>query len=317
MRDQPHQANDRRHQTISQRLLTRTMSIAYQGEPGAFSEAAARRISPDAQLVACRTFEEVFAAVEAGSADYGVRADRELDRRQHPSQLRPAGRARPADRRRGRAAGRPPSAGAAGRHDGAAAPRLLAPAGAGPVRAVSAHAERRRDHRDLRHRRQRQDGRRRAASRTPRRSPRRGPARCSGWRRWPRRFRTSTTTSRGSWSSAGAPFNDASPDKTSIVFSLPNEPGSLFKALSVVRAARHRSDQARVAADSRAALGVPVLRRHGGGARRAAVRARAGAPRRVRADAADARLVRELEDARGPAARSLRGGLVTYCAAIR
>src|SRR3977135_2227298 len=48
------------------------MRIAYQPEPGAFSEAAARRISPDAPLVAHRTFEEVFASVEAGSTEYGV-----------------------------------------------------------------------------------------------------------------------------------------------------------------------------------------------------------------------------------------------------
>ena len=48
------------------------MRIAYQGEPGAFSEAAARRISPDAPLIACRTFEEVFDSVEAGSTEYGV-----------------------------------------------------------------------------------------------------------------------------------------------------------------------------------------------------------------------------------------------------
>ena len=41
------------------------------------------------------------------------------------------------------------------------AARLLASAGAGAVRALSAHADRRRDHRHLRHRRQRQDGRRR------------------------------------------------------------------------------------------------------------------------------------------------------------
>src|SRR6202035_2113315 len=46
--------------------------MAYQGEPGAFSEAAARRIAPDAVLVACRTFEEVFASVEGEPADYGV-----------------------------------------------------------------------------------------------------------------------------------------------------------------------------------------------------------------------------------------------------
>jgi arogenate/prephenate dehydratase len=48
------------------------MRIAYQGEPGAFSEAAARRVDPDAQLVPCRSFEEVFDAVEAGPAGYGV-----------------------------------------------------------------------------------------------------------------------------------------------------------------------------------------------------------------------------------------------------
>lgn len=48
------------------------MPIAYQGEPGAFSEAAARRMDADAQLVACRTFEEVFDTTEAGPADYGV-----------------------------------------------------------------------------------------------------------------------------------------------------------------------------------------------------------------------------------------------------
>ena len=48
------------------------MRIAYQGEPGAFSEAAARRVAPDAQLVACKTFEEVFASVESGPAGYGI-----------------------------------------------------------------------------------------------------------------------------------------------------------------------------------------------------------------------------------------------------
>src|SRR6476469_3769197 len=47
------------------------MKIAYQGEPGAFSEAAARRIDSDAQLVPCKSFEDVFAAVNAGPASYG------------------------------------------------------------------------------------------------------------------------------------------------------------------------------------------------------------------------------------------------------
>jgi prephenate dehydratase len=49
-----------------------TMRIAYQGEPGAYSEAVARQIKPDAQLVPCRSFEEVFDAVKSGPANYGV-----------------------------------------------------------------------------------------------------------------------------------------------------------------------------------------------------------------------------------------------------
>src|SRR3989442_275380 len=48
------------------------MRIGYQGEPGAFSEAAARRVDPDAQLVPFRSFEEVFDAVNGGAASYGV-----------------------------------------------------------------------------------------------------------------------------------------------------------------------------------------------------------------------------------------------------
>jgi prephenate dehydratase len=48
------------------------MKIAYQGEPGAFSEAAARRVDPDAQLIPSRSFDEVFDAVQGGSAAYGV-----------------------------------------------------------------------------------------------------------------------------------------------------------------------------------------------------------------------------------------------------
>ena len=48
------------------------MKIAYQGEPGAFSEAAARRVDPDAQPVPCRSFDEVFDAVQAGTSGCGV-----------------------------------------------------------------------------------------------------------------------------------------------------------------------------------------------------------------------------------------------------
>lgn len=48
------------------------MRIAYQGEPGAFSEAASRQIAADAHLVPCRSFEDVFASVAGEAVDYGV-----------------------------------------------------------------------------------------------------------------------------------------------------------------------------------------------------------------------------------------------------
>src|SRR5438132_13601811 len=48
------------------------MKIAYQGEPGAFSEAAARRVDHDAQLMPCHSFEDVFDAVDGGRATHGI-----------------------------------------------------------------------------------------------------------------------------------------------------------------------------------------------------------------------------------------------------
>jgi prephenate dehydratase len=48
------------------------MRIAYQGEPGAFSEAASRQVDASAELLPCKSFEDVFAAVDGGAADYGV-----------------------------------------------------------------------------------------------------------------------------------------------------------------------------------------------------------------------------------------------------
>lgn len=47
-------------------------SIAYQGEPGAFSEAAAQQLGASVDLLPCRAFEDVFAAVNAGTVEYGV-----------------------------------------------------------------------------------------------------------------------------------------------------------------------------------------------------------------------------------------------------
>ena len=48
------------------------MRIAFQGEPGAYSEAAALRFSDHADLLACEAFEDVFAAVASGKATHGI-----------------------------------------------------------------------------------------------------------------------------------------------------------------------------------------------------------------------------------------------------
>ena len=46
--------------------------IAYQGEPGANSHQIIREAYPDAEAIACASFEDVFAAVEAGEADLAM-----------------------------------------------------------------------------------------------------------------------------------------------------------------------------------------------------------------------------------------------------
>ena len=48
------------------------MRIAFQGEPGAYSEAAALRYAPGADTRPCRSFEDVFAAVREGRASHGI-----------------------------------------------------------------------------------------------------------------------------------------------------------------------------------------------------------------------------------------------------
>jgi prephenate dehydratase len=48
------------------------VQIAFQGEPGAYSEAAAFRYRPDCSVVPCPAFEDVFEAVEHGTASLGV-----------------------------------------------------------------------------------------------------------------------------------------------------------------------------------------------------------------------------------------------------
>ena len=49
-----------------------TKTIAFQGEPGAFSHAAARGVFPDAEFLPNVTFEEAMAAVQNGVADHAV-----------------------------------------------------------------------------------------------------------------------------------------------------------------------------------------------------------------------------------------------------
>lgn len=45
--------------------------VAFQGEPGAFSSQAARKLlGDDITLVPCETFEQMFASVESGASDY-------------------------------------------------------------------------------------------------------------------------------------------------------------------------------------------------------------------------------------------------------
>jgi prephenate dehydratase len=48
------------------------MRIAYQGEPGAYSEAAALKFSPHADVLPCERFEAVFDAVEGRKATHGI-----------------------------------------------------------------------------------------------------------------------------------------------------------------------------------------------------------------------------------------------------
>lgn len=48
------------------------LRIAYQGEPGANSHIACREVHPDAEPVACPTFEDCFAALEQGNVDLAM-----------------------------------------------------------------------------------------------------------------------------------------------------------------------------------------------------------------------------------------------------
>src|SRR5271170_6399108 len=48
------------------------MNIAFQGEPGANSHIAIAEAYPDAEPLACPTFEDALAAISSGEADLGM-----------------------------------------------------------------------------------------------------------------------------------------------------------------------------------------------------------------------------------------------------
>lgn len=52
--------------------VTATRRIAYQGEPGSNSHLVCQREYPDAEALACASFEDVFATVNAGEADLAM-----------------------------------------------------------------------------------------------------------------------------------------------------------------------------------------------------------------------------------------------------
>ena len=182
------------------------------------------------------------------------------------------------------------------------------------MRSVSADADRRRDHRHLRHGRQREADRRRADGRRGGDRLGAGGGGLRAGRRSSRRSRTTSTTSTRFLVIGRRPLSAAPADKTTIVFTLPNEPGALFKALSVFalrgidltklesRPIPGRKWEYLFYADLAAARDdLPCAR----------ALAHLG---RVRADAARARLVSELQataTADTPAAQILREARVT------
>jgi prephenate dehydratase len=48
------------------------LKVAFQGEPGANSDIAAREVYPDCQPLPCATFEDALAAISSGEADLGM-----------------------------------------------------------------------------------------------------------------------------------------------------------------------------------------------------------------------------------------------------
>src|SRR5262245_11259952 len=52
--------------------MTAAKKIVFQGEPGANSHLASRDAYPDYEPVPCATFEDAFAAINAGDAELGM-----------------------------------------------------------------------------------------------------------------------------------------------------------------------------------------------------------------------------------------------------
>src|SRR4030088_2977976 len=52
--------------------MTKKLKIAFQGEPGANSHIAIVEAYPDAEPLACPTFEDALAAITSGEADLGM-----------------------------------------------------------------------------------------------------------------------------------------------------------------------------------------------------------------------------------------------------
>ena len=55
-----------------QKKLNSGNIIAFQGEPGAYSNLACRTMFPDMTTLPCHTFEDVFSAVEESQAKYAM-----------------------------------------------------------------------------------------------------------------------------------------------------------------------------------------------------------------------------------------------------
>ena len=52
--------------------VTEGIDVAFQGEPGAYSQRAVRALFPDAAAQPMHNLRKVFEAVEIGAVDYGV-----------------------------------------------------------------------------------------------------------------------------------------------------------------------------------------------------------------------------------------------------